>query len=279
MILRTRFGEMWVEQRGVGPVDLLVITPIGAEWMMAALPSELDAMFKLHVAELPGTGRSEGDPTCASVSAVVAAVRDAAAALASDNLVLCGHSMNGTLALLASAGGPFAGVMAVTPAPTLPPDPANNAAYWDAKAEPERRQRAASIVETHNASDSESEKARLVREYGRLRQWRDLDFDSSKLDAIERDPGMDWVTAIFESAKTVDWPASLAQVTCPAFLALGEYDFVAPMTLWTPDLFPPNATVEVFSRSGHSPYVEEPTEFVDAVARWLTTSRISRITK
>ncbi len=112
---------MWIEQRGDGPVDLLVVTPIGVEWMMAALPTELDALFTLHIAELPGTGRSEGDPANTSVSAVVAAVHDAATELASNNLVLLGHSMNGTLALLASVGGPFVGVIAVTPAAALPP--------------------------------------------------------------------------------------------------------------------------------------------------------------
>jgi pimeloyl-ACP methyl ester carboxylesterase len=266
---------MQVEQRGDGPIDLLVITPIGAEWMAAALPIALDTMFTLHIAELAGTGRSEGDPARASASGVVAAVAEAAAALASEHLVLFGHSMNGTLALLASVDAPCVGVIAVTPAPALPLDPVKNAAYWEAKAEPERRQRAAAIVAAHNAADSGSEKARLVQEYGHLRQWRDLDYDSSTLDAFERDPGMHWVNAIFESAKAVDWPASFARIACPVFIALGEYDFLAPMTLWTPDLLPPHTTVEVFNRSGHSPYVEQPTEFVEAVERWVANLGIS----
>jgi pimeloyl-ACP methyl ester carboxylesterase len=32
----------------------------------------------------------------------------------------------------------------------------------------------------------------------------------------------------------------------------------------------PTATIELFERSGHQPFVEEPARFVEVVTRWLS---------
>jgi proline iminopeptidase len=248
----------------------LAITPIGAAWIIEALPAEIGDLFTVHVAELPGTGRSAGDPSAQSVASVAATVGELAAALSDDptRIVLFGHSMNGTLALAAAAAGNLGGVIAVTPAPSLPPNPQDNAAYWAAKAEPERRRRGAEIIEAYNASADSAEKERLQEAYNHLRQWYDLDFDSSRLDALE-DLAFSWAAAIFADAVYVDWTATMQSVACPVLLALGEYDFMAPMSNWTEANRPPRATTEVFERSAHNPYVEQPQEFVAAVQRWL----------
>ena len=157
--------------------------------MLEALPARFGDLFAVHVAELPGTGRSEGDPTEQSVASVVATVGELAAHISNDpgQVVLFGHSMNGTLALAAAAAGNYAGAIAVTPAPALPPNPEDNAAYWAAKAEPERRRRGAEIIEAYNTSSDAAEKETLREAYNHLRQWYDPDFDSSALDA-SRDP-------------------------------------------------------------------------------------------
>jgi proline iminopeptidase len=250
----------------------LAITPIGAAWIIEALPAEIGELFTVYVAELPGTGGSAGDPSAQSVASVVATIGELAVTISDDpaRIVLFGHSMNGTLALAAAAAGNFGGVIAVTPAPSLPPNPQDNAAYWAAKAEPERRRRGAEIIEAYNASADAAEKETLQEAYNHLRQWYDLDFDSSALDALENlDRDFAWVGAMFADAANVDWTATMESVACPVLLALGEYDFMAPMSNWTEANRPRRATTEVFERSAHNPYVEQPQEFVAAVQRWL----------
>jgi pimeloyl-ACP methyl ester carboxylesterase len=145
-------------------------------------------------------------------------------------------------------------VIAVGPPARLPPDVALSRAYWDVHAEPQRKALAATRPE---ASDH-------------LRRWYDPAFDSTELDRdIVID--FDWVQAIFDDAATVDWPATMQAVTCPVLLALGAFDFISPPTAWTPEVTPTRATTERFERSGHTPFVEQPDEFLDVVDRWLTT--------
>ena len=88
------------------------------------------------------------------MASVVATVGELAAHISNDpgQVVLFGHSMNGTLALAAAAAGNYAGAIAVTPAPALPPNPEDNVVHWAPKAEPERRRRGAEIIEAYNTS-------------------------------------------------------------------------------------------------------------------------------
>jgi pimeloyl-ACP methyl ester carboxylesterase len=54
-------------------------------------------------------------------------------------------------------------------------------------------------------------------------------------------------------------------------LTLGEFDFAVPLDPWLDAIPGDHWTVETFARSGHSPFVEQPDEFVAAVQRWLAT--------
>ncbi|HSS49314.1 MAG TPA: alpha/beta hydrolase [Thermoanaerobaculia bacterium] len=60
----------------------------------------------------------------------------------------------------------------------------------------------------------------------------------------------------------------------PIFLAHGRYDYVVPYGLW--DGIPtqlPNATLEIFERSGHQPFFEEPDRFATAMTDWMARHR------
>jgi pimeloyl-ACP methyl ester carboxylesterase len=254
----TPAGDLQLTTAGRGERPLLVLTPMVA-WMTAALPAGLGDRFTLTLLELAGPG-------AATVDAITEATRHVADRL--DEPVLFGHSMNGALALAAAAGGaPCAGVIAVTPPAALPPDPTVTDAYWGERAEPERRRRARAIVEAHEATTDATERSRLQAAFTRLRRWYDLDLHPTELDArATLDEA--WITSVFESGTAVDWTATFAQVPQPVLLALGTFDFVAPPTAWTADLVPPAATVEHFERSGHTPYYEEPDEFLRVVDRW-----------
>jgi proline iminopeptidase len=56
----------------------------------------------------------------------------------------------------------------------------------------------------------------------------------------------------------------------PILLAQGRYDYVVPYTLWdgiVENL--PSATLQIFERSGHQPFFEEPKRFAEVVTEWM----------
>ncbi|HET9940390.1 MAG TPA: alpha/beta hydrolase [Candidatus Eisenbacteria bacterium] len=76
------------------------------------------------------------------------------------------------------------------------------------------------------------------------------------------------------------WPL-LPTLTMPTIVMTGRYDFnVAPSTAWKIHNLIPNSKWEVFEKSGHLPYYEEPEKFVQVVERFcgspLGTERSSR---
>jgi proline iminopeptidase len=248
---------------------MLVITPI-ADWMIAALPEAFGGMFTLHVVEVPGEGNDTHPEGADTVESITRAVADVAGTLPVSP-VLFGHSMNGLLALAAATVSPCAGVIAVTPPSTLPPDPALSASYWDEKVDSGRRLRAQQLVRQHEASSDIDERKLLRQQYARLRQWYDPDFDSAELDSLAT-LNEEWITSVFDSGETIDWPTRLMQVEAPILLVLGAYDFVAPPTAWPSSSLPPHATVHLFDRSGHTPYVEQTDDFLRVVQNWADLS-------
>jgi pimeloyl-ACP methyl ester carboxylesterase len=176
--------------------------------------------------------------------------------------------MNGALALASASGvATCRGVIAVAPPQQLPADREALQANWEANAEPRRKQRAAELITEYEAADEEA-KPEIFRLYDNLRRWHD--FDTAPEDAYEYTPEIGaWVSAVIASGADVDWPATFTAVEIPVLLALGKYDFLVPLSSWRTAVPRPNWTVEVFERSGHSPFVEQSDEFVAAAEPWL----------
>ncbi len=60
----------------------------------------------------------------------------------------------------------------------------------------------------------------------------------------------------------------------PIFLAHGRHDYVVPHILWDGVVEKlPKATLQIFERSGHQPFFEEPDRFTDAVADSMARER------
>jgi pimeloyl-ACP methyl ester carboxylesterase len=59
----------------------------------------------------------------------------------------------------------------------------------------------------------------------------------------------------------------------PLFIAHGRHDYTVPHVLWD-DVAPrlPTATLQIFERSGHQPFVEEPGPFTAALTAWFDAS-------
>jgi proline iminopeptidase len=204
-------------------------------------------------------------------SAVAAATVDAvvAATPLSTETVVFGHSMNGALALAVAAVKPCRGVIAVAPPCGMPIDLEMLQANWDAHAEPDRKALASAIRAEYDAADDER-KAALVQQYASLRSWYDFGEEHPSLGADSAELSA-WVQDVMASGVDVDWPATFDAVSVPVFVALGRYDFLAPPTPWLEAPVADRWTIELFERSGHSPFVEQPDAFVAALDRWLTT--------
>ncbi|MFL6201900.1 MAG: alpha/beta fold hydrolase [Thermoanaerobaculia bacterium] len=67
-----------------------------------------------------------------------------------------------------------------------------------------------------------------------------------------------------------DVAADPGSLRVPLFLAHGRHDYVVPYLLW--EGIParlPNATFELFEKSGHQPFFEEPDRFAKSVMNWF----------
>jgi len=59
-------------------------------------------------------------------------------------------------------------------------------------------------------------------------------------------------------------------INVPMFVGLGKYDYVIPYTLWRP-LYERirDFKLIIFEKSGHTPQLEEPEAFSEALIDWL----------
>jgi proline iminopeptidase len=63
----------------------------------------------------------------------------------------------------------------------------------------------------------------------------------------------------------------------PLLVAHGKHDYVVPHTMWN-DVLPKltTATFELFERSGHQPFFEEPQRFAEVVTAWMSQAAAGR---
>ena len=77
-----------------------------------------------------------------------------------------------------------------------------------------------------------------------------------------------------------DYDINRSEVKVPVFLSLGSYDFIVPQSLWENylDKFP-TMTVYHFTKSGHSPQVEEQELFDEQLLDWKAKSNSISVVK
>ncbi|MEN3272251.1 MAG: hypothetical protein V7636_1012 [Actinomycetota bacterium] len=102
------------------------------------------------------------------------------------------------------------------------------------------------------------------------RRWFDRDRDTSSLDAL-METRLEWVMDVFATAGSFDWDAARAAIDAPVLLVLGAHDGVVPPAMWPDARGVRDLTKVTVDRSAHTPFVEEPDAFVDAVSTWLSS--------
>jgi proline iminopeptidase len=98
----------------------------------------------------------------------------------------------------------------------------------------------------------------------------DARFDAVPLFAeADRRPGL-LMHILGTLAPAWDVTAEAGSLRVPILVAHGRYDYTVPHVLWRGVVERlPTATLEIFDRSGHQPFFEEPERFATLLADWM----------
>jgi len=190
-----------------------------------------------------------------------------------DRLLLIGHSHHGNLALeyakrhpervthIVLIGSPPVDVDAIKKAAQL---------YWEVHASDERKTTLRKRQEetTDQITREQAYVARYVADGPRY--WYDASHDASELwQGVPLNMRIIEVFRdFFADGYELQWNPE--QLAVPILVAMGEYDYAVPHTLWTEERkAQPNLTFHLFERSGHTPPLEEPEAFDRVLIDWL----------
>jgi proline iminopeptidase len=191
-----------------------------------------------------------------------------------DRPIVAGHSQHGAMAFVYAHHYPdrVRGVLAVA---AMPPagseeglEPARAFIGRDASGErlaAHRRDQQAGPV--HQVVESSQE---LIDNYlsDRALNWYDFNFDGAWLwEGVEVNvPVMAHITGAPEALGGYQ----AGPLTAPVFLVLGRYDYGVPFYFWErPKKDVANLRYKLYDRSGHTPPLEQPDEFVADVMEWV----------
>jgi proline iminopeptidase len=271
MIARAEGAEIFFSTRGEGPT-CLVPSAIGTEPYERQLPAALADRVRLVFVDLRGAGRSTGAVADLTFDVLAADLEAVRAAVGVDRVAVLGHSAVGALAFeyacrrpasvsrLVLAGGATTGDMNELQA--------RSRAFFEAHASPERKQRLAENLARlpPGASPGAAVLAQTPM------RFYDAAADGAKVfeGALVKPEVLPHVLGTMLRG----WEAAAAapSLRAPTLLAHGRHDYVVPWTLWEPVLPTlPTARLQLFEKSGHQPFFEEPEAFADTLASFLAS--------
>lgn len=273
MIVSTKGAELFYSTRGSGPV-CLVLSSIGTKPYERMMPTQLSDRVKLVFVDLRGGGKSSGEPGDLNFDVLADDLEAIRENLGVKRVAVIGHSILGVLAIEYARRRP----QSVSHVITAGTPPKGDMAWLGGKAR--------EFLE----EDASEDRKRVLREnlaalpvgaplsQAVLAQTPARFFDA-RLDAAplfaeaETKPAMlDHLLGDLTRAWDVTVGAESLRV--PIFLAHGRHDYVVPYILWDGVAEKiPNATRQIFERSGHQPFFEEPDRFTDAVVDWMARER------
>lgn len=273
MIVSVKGAELFYSTRGRGPV-CLVLSSIGTKPYERMMPEQLSDRMKLVFVDLRGAGKSTGEPADLTFDVLAEDLEAIRADLGVERVAVMGHSILGVLAIEYGKRCP-ASVSHVITAGT---PPKGDMAWLAAKA-----------TEFFEEDASEDRK-RVLRENlavlpvgaplsQALLAQTPVRFFDARLDAAplfaeaETKPAM-LSHLLGELTRAWDVIVGADSLRMPIFLAHGRHDYVVPYILWDGVAEKlPNATLQIFERSGHHPFFEEPDHFAEAVVDWMAHER------
>ena len=262
-------AELHYSTIGSGPT-CLILNSMGAEPNQRMTPPELAERLQLVFVDLRGSGRSTGDPADLSFDVLASDLEAIRAELGVERVVVLGYSILGVLALeyarrcpesvshLVMVGTPPSGDMASLAESGM--------AHFEQHASEERKQ----ILQENMASLPEGASMGQAMHAQTPMRFYDPRFDATSL-FEGADSKLDLLNHLLGTL-TPGWTAQsvASSLEVPTFLAHGRHDYVVPHVLWDGviEMFP-NASLQIFEKSGHQPFFEEPRAFADAVSEWM----------
>jgi proline iminopeptidase len=262
-------AELFYVMRGAGP-SCLILSGIGTEPYVRQTPAPLTDCLRLVCVDLRGSGLSTGEPSDLTFDVLAADLDAVRIDLGLDRIDVLGHSILGILAIEYGRRRPTSVshviVVGTPPSGDMARLSARAAAFFEADASEERK---AALRENLAALPPEPSTMQTLLAQTPMRFY-DPRFDPAPLfaGAVARPQLLRHVVGTL----TPKWDVTVGstELTVPILVAHGRYDYVVPFSLWEgipPRL--PNATFQVFERSGHQPFFEEPGRFAGALTDWM----------
>ncbi|HEX4961957.1 MAG TPA: alpha/beta hydrolase [Thermoanaerobaculia bacterium] len=273
MTVSVNGAELFYSTRGNGPA-CLVLSGIGTKPYERMTPPQLSDRFTLVYVDLRGSGQSTGEPTDLTFDGLAGDLEAVRADLGVERIAVLGHSIMGVLAIeygrrcpesvshVITAGVPPSGDMARVAAKAT--------SFFAEDASEERKQ----VLRDNLAKlPADAPIGQVMFAQTPLRFF-DPRFDAVPLfaEAVARPQVLQHVMGTLTQGWDVT--AGASELRVPIFLAHGRYDYTVPYVLW--EGIPaqlPNATLEIFERSGHQPFFEEPDRFVKALTDWMANQQ------
>jgi len=269
MIVPARGAELFYSTRGEGPV-CLVLSAIGTRPYERQIPSGLSEGLKLVFVDLRASGKSTGEPSQVTLDSLTEDLEAVRVSLGVEKVAVLGHSLLGIVAIEYGRRRPrsVSHVIAVGTPPTgdMAAVAARSRSFFDEDASEDRKQ-----VLRENMSRLPAGASMAQTMYAQTpMRFYDARFDAAPLFAeAERRPGL---LMHLMGDVTPGWDVLIGAggSRAPIFLAHGRYDYTVPHVMWEGVASRlPSARLEIFERSGHQPFVEEPDRFVAAVMDWM----------
>jgi proline iminopeptidase len=271
MIVAVAGAELFYTTRGRGPV-CLVLSTIGTKPYERQLPLALDEHLTLAFVDPRGSGRSTGTPADLDFDVLALDLEAVRQALGVERVAVFGHSILGALGVeyarrrpqsvshvICAGTPPFGNMSALAAAADE---------FFTRDASAERKQ----ILHDNMARLPPGTPPAHAMLAQTPRRFFDPRFDPMPLYS-EADVRPAFLAHLLGKL-TADWDIRTRpdELQVPLLIAHGRYDYTVPYTLWDSVLpLLPQATLELFARSGHQPFVEEPERFSQVLARWLSS--------
>jgi proline iminopeptidase len=262
-------AELFYSTRGNGP-SCLVLSGIGTKPYERMTPPQLSDRFRLVYVDLRGSGQSTGEASDLTFDVLAEDLEAIRTHLGADRIAVLGHSIMSVLAIEYGRRCPDSVSHVITAGATPSGDmtqlAAKAKAFFEKDASAERKQ----ILRDNLAKlPADASLGQFMLAQTPMRFF-DARFDAAPLfaEAVGRPQVLQHILGPL----TQDWDVTVGAsgLRVPIFLAHGRYDYTVPYVLWEgiPGQLP-NATLEIFERSGHQPFFEEPDRFVAALTEWM----------
>lgn len=269
MVVSVDGADVFYITRGTG-VPCVVPCLLGTSLYERLTPAPLTDHFQFVYVDVRGAGQSTGDPADLTFDVIASDVDAVRADLGLPCVAVLGYSVMGAIALEYGRRRPERVshvILAGTP-PTgdMQAVAAASAAFFAADGSEERK---AILRDNMSRLPPGTPPSQAIFAQTPMRFF-DPRFDAAALFA-----GSMFNPRVFEHVLgrlTARWNVldGLESLRVPILLAHGRYDYTVPFTMWDGVAGKiPNAHLQLFERSGHQPFFEEPARFADVVLAWM----------